>query len=289
MDLKPFVVAGLALGSVYALSGLGLVVVYRTTGVLTFANAAVGAFAAMLAWQFVDSGWTRGVAYLVAIAIAVVISVGYGLLIGPLLADRETIVRAVGTLGFALALLGVMLVSWSDDPRSTSLSTDNSSFQVAGVQVTATQAICLALALAVTAGVGAFLRWSRLGVSMRALADDRELTSLLGVRVRKVEAIAWGASGTLSGVTGILLASLVATDPNTLTFMVIPALAAATIGRFRSLSLTLLGGLVVGVLQAIAAPYSSITEYRNAAPFVVAILAVLVLQYRQGGIESRAA
>jgi branched-chain amino acid transport system permease protein len=264
MDLKPFVVAGLALG-----------------------YAAVGAAGAMIAWQLVDSGWAPGVAYVIAIVVATALSAGYGLSIGPLLAERETTVRSVGTLGFALALLGLMLICWSDDPRSTALSTDNSSFQLAGVQVTVTQAICLVLAIAVTAGVSAFLRRSQLGVFMRALADDRELSSVLGVRLRRVEAIAWSASGALAGITGILLASLVATDPNTLTFMVIPALAAATIGRFRSLGLTLAGGLVVGLLQSLATPYGSVTQYRNAAPFVVAIVALLVLQWRYGGIEGR--
>lgn len=289
IDLKPFVVAGLALGSVYALSGLGLVVLYRATGVLNFAYGAVGAVGAMLAWQLREIGWATGPAFAVAMAAAVALSILYGVAVAPSVAARDATVRATSTLGFALALLGLMLLAWSDDPRATSLPTDTSGFEVAGVYVTVTQVVCLAVAIVITAAVSLFLRRARLGIAARSLAGDRELTAMLGVPVRRVEAAAWAASGALAGFTGILLADLVATDPNTLTFMVIPALAAATIGRFRSLSLTLAGGLAVGTLQALATPYSSITQYRNVVPFLAAILVLLVLQRTRPTLVGRAA
>ena len=113
---------------------------------------------------------------------------------------------------------------------------------------------------------------------MRALADDRELSSMLGVRVRRVESLAWLVSGVLGGVSGLLLADLTQLTATTLTFLVIPALAACVVGRFRSLWWTLLGGLLVGVLEAIGTPYDWIADYRSATPFVVAIVVVLYLQ-----------
>ena len=113
---------------------------------------------------------------------------------------------------------------------------------------------------------------------MRALASDREITATLGVPVRRVEMSAWLGSGVVCGVAGLLLADLFTTlDYTALTFLVISSLAAALIGRLRSLWVTLAGGLAVGLLQAVATPYDSITDYRTAAPFVLAIVALLYL------------
>ena len=85
---------------------------------------------------------------------------------------------------------------------------------------------------------------------MRALANDREITAMLGVPVRRVEAAAWFGSGVICGIAGLLLSSLVGLDIATLTFFVIPALAAALIGQLSSLWLTLIGGFVIGIVQS---------------------------------------
>jgi branched-chain amino acid transport system permease protein len=129
----------------------------------------------------------------------------------------------------------------------------------------------------VAIGTTLFLRFTRLGTAMRALADDREITASLGVPVRRVEAVAWFASGLLSGVAGLLLATLVGLDATSLTFLVISSLAAALIARLRSIIVTLIAAIVVGLVDALITPIFSISEYRDMTPFVLAILAVLVL------------
>ncbi len=85
---------------------------------------------------------------------------------------------------------------------------------------------------------------------MRALANDREITSMLGVPVRRVEAVAWFGSGIICGIAGLLLSQLVGLDIVNLTFFVIAALAAALIGQLRSLWVTLIGGFVIGIVQS---------------------------------------
>jgi branched-chain amino acid transport system permease protein len=113
---------------------------------------------------------------------------------------------------------------------------------------------------------------------MRALADDREITATLGVPVRRVEASAWLVSGLVCGAAGLLLADLFTSlDYAALTFLVISSLAAALIGRLRSLWVTFAGGIAVGVVQAVLAPYGSVTAYRSATPFVLSIVALLWL------------
>jgi branched-chain amino acid transport system permease protein len=276
--LKPFIISGLAVGSLYALSGIGMLVLYRTTGVLNLAYGALGALAALISWQLLQNGAADWPAYAVGVGAAGGASLLYGSLLGPYLAEREPVVKAMASMGFALAILGALNWYWTDDTRTLSLPTDTSGFSLGDVRVSATQVVALALAATITVGTAIYLRASMTGTSMRALANDRELSSVLGVRVRRVESLAWLVSGVVGGVSGLLLADLTQLTPTTLTFLVIPALAACVVGRFRSLWWTLLGGLLVGVLEAIGTPYDWIADYRSAAPFVVAIVVVLYLQ-----------
>ena len=126
-----------------------------------------------------------------------------------------------------------------------------------------------------------YLRISPTGTAMRALASDRELASMLGIRVRRVELLAWTVSGALAGLSGLLLASQTRLEPVFLTFLVIPMLAAVVVGRFRSLLGTLIGGLVIGVVQAVASAFPATSAFANATPFVVATVIILYLQRRK--------
>jgi branched-chain amino acid transport system permease protein len=270
--LKPFIVVGLAFGGVYALSGVGLVVLYRATGVLNLAFGAIGAAGALIAYGVVNSA--------------------YGMVFGPAFARRDPLVKMMGTLGLALILLGVM--AWRAPiggafARFLPLPSSSHIYQIWGTSVNLTQIIAIVLAFVLTAVITIFLRVTKLGTAMRALANDREITATLGVPARRVEAAAWFGSGLVCGAAGLLLPDLLTSlDYSALTFLVISSLAAALIGRLRSLWVTLFGGLAVGVAQAVLAPYSSVTQYRSAAPFVLAIVALLVLSRRRVVTISRA-
>jgi branched-chain amino acid transport system permease protein len=277
-DFKPFVITGLALGGVYALSGVGMVVLYRATGVLNLAFGAIGAMGAFIAWSLInDHGWPQGFAYVVCVLFGGVVTLAYGMLFGPPLAAREPLVKAVATLGLALILLGAMSWIWSDKARSMVLPSTLHGFTVADVLVNWTQIIGLALGIVTTIVVAAFLKFTKLGTAMRALADDREITATLGVPVRRVEAAAWFGTGLLSGAAGLLFSNLVGLDSATLTFLVISSVAAALVARLNSLPITLAAGLFIGLASALPTPILSISQYRDMAPFVIAVIALLVL------------
>jgi branched-chain amino acid transport system permease protein len=101
------------------------------------------------------------------------------------------------------------------------------------------------------------------------------------VPVRRVEAAAWFGCGVLSGVAGVLLADLVALDSTTLTFLVISTLAATLVARLRSIGITFVAALVIGLITAELTPVSSLSNYRDMTPFVVAAIALLVLNRRR--------
>jgi branched-chain amino acid transport system permease protein len=280
--LRPYIVLGLALGGAYALSGVGLVVLYRATGVLNIAFGAVGAAGALITYYLINhTSWPHWLAYLICVLFGGAVNLLYGVVIGPAFAARDPLVKMMGTLGLALILLGLM--AWRAPAggafvRVLILPTTNHRFELFGAIVNWTQVISIIFALVLTAGTSAFLRFTNLGTAMRALANDREISATLGVPVRRVEAMAWLGSGLVCGAAGLLLADLFTSlDYAALTFLVISSLAAALIGRLRSLWVTMGGGIAVGLFQAVLSPYAKVSDYRSATPFVLSIVALLYL------------
>ena len=289
-DFKPFIITGLALGSVYAMSGVGMVVLYRATGVLNLAFGAVGAMGALIAWQLINhNGWAEGPAFVICVLFGGAVTLLYGALFGPPLSGRDPLIKAVATLGLALILLGIMSWVWSDKARSMILPSSNHGFEVSDVFVNYTQVIALGFGIVITIVTGLFLRFTNLGTAMRALANDREITATLGVPVRRVEAAAWLGSGLLAGASGLLLSNLVGLDATTLTFLVISSLAATLIGRLRSIPGTFLAAMGIGLVNALITPILSISQYRDMTPFVLATIALLFLSRHRVVSVSRGA
>jgi branched-chain amino acid transport system permease protein len=280
--LQPFLVLGLALGGVFAMSGVGLVVLYQATGVLNLAYGAIGATGALITWSLLND-WDvpEWPAFLACILFGGVVTLIYGLLFGPPMAARDGLIKATATLGLLLILLGCMQYFWGPNAHSFTLPTEDWNYQIGSVRISWTQIIGMAFPILVTAGTAVYLRVSKVGTAMRALADDREITAMLGVPVRRVEATAWFGSGILCGVAGLLLSNLVGLDIATLTFLVIPALAAALIGQLRSLWVTLAAGFVIGIVQSSLTAFPSLADYRTMTPFVLAIIALLWFAFRQ--------
>jgi branched-subunit amino acid ABC-type transport system permease component len=277
-NLGPFIVSGLSTGALYALSAVGLVVLYRASGVVNLAQGAVGALSAIIAWQIADSGGPQWIGWIAGTSAATLISLAYGRLIAPRLAHSDPIVRAVATLGLALVILGFMDLFWGEYGRVLRLPTDSLGVRILDVRITYTRLIALGVALGVTAATLVFLARTRMGLAMRALANRREISALLGVPILKVDSWAWGISGVIAGVSGILLANLARMQPLFLTFIVIPAIAAAIAGRVQSLAAAVLGGLAIGIIEAIGTPFPAIAPYRTLTPFIFAILALIWLQ-----------
>ncbi len=275
-----FFVSGLAVGSLYALGGIGMVVLYRATGVLNFANGAAGAAGVMLAWQLGQWGVWAPLTWLACILLALAISLTYGRLVAPRLAWREPVVKAVATLGFALIVLGIVSFLWIDDPRTFSLPTDKVGVYILGLRVTVTRLITFLASVSIVVGIYFYLSRTVVGLQMRALANDRDLSALIGIPILKVETIAWGISGVIAGFTGLMFGDLIRLEPTVITFMVIPSVAAAVCGRLDNLALVLIGGLSMGVIESLLTLSQTLKGVRPIAPFVIA--AIVLIWYQRG-------
>ena len=153
-------------------------------------------------------------------------------------------------------------------------------FKLAGTVVTTTQVASLVFSIVVVIGVNIFLARSATGTAMRAIANDRDVAALLGVPVRRVEALAWLGSGILCGFVFLMLPSLFKSlDQGSLTWFVIGALGGAIVGQFKSLWVTFFASLVIGVIESVLAPFGGnliiLSKLRKMTPFVVAVLAIL--------------
>ena len=198
-DLVAFVPLGLAVGAVYGVSGVGIVVLYRTTGVLNFAYGAIGALGVFIAFELLNNTATswcpNWLAYLACVLVGGAIMLAYGLVFGPVFAARDPLVKAAATLGLTLILLAIMSWVWpANEVRAVTLPSDgwhNFGYQVGDVRISWTKIIALLFAVGVTAWTSAFLRYTKLGTAYRAVANDREITATLGVPVRRVETSAW--------------------------------------------------------------------------------------------------
>jgi branched-subunit amino acid ABC-type transport system permease component len=297
-ELLPFLVAGLVTGSLYGLAGLGLVLTYRTSGVLNLAHGAIAAAAAFL---FYTLHTEHGLPWPLA---AVLVLAAFGLIGGVFLervtrslGDVPVAVVIVATVGLLLGIIGLLSLIYGHASRAFPDFLPTSGFSVSDVNVTWSQVIAFVIASGSAVGLYLFLQRSRLGVAMRAVVDDRTLVSLTGQKPARVRAMAWIIGNTFAALSGILLAPGLGLDSILLTLLVVQAFGACAIGRFTSLPLTYAGGLFVGVAASLATRYLTkppLNGLPSTVPYLVVIVVLLAVHPRKlpkvgAGVRSLAA
>ncbi|MGZ4763723.1 MAG: branched-chain amino acid ABC transporter permease [Ilumatobacteraceae bacterium] len=298
-EFWPYIIQGLAFGAMYAVTGTGLVVLYRTTGVVNLAFGAIGAMGAHIAWSLMGGSLSKPTpiahgakifAYPALVLICAAITLLYGVWIAPKLSRRDPLVKSLGMVGVALFLLGIMKERWdTSKPRAIVLSSKK--FTIAGGIVTTSQLVALGFAVLVVVVVSVFLKTTATGTAMRAIANDRDVSSLLGVPIRRIEALAWLGSGVICGCVFLLLPPLFKSlDQGTLTWFVVGALGGAIVGQFRSLPITFVASMLIGVIEATLTPFRDslqfMGDYRKTTPFVVAVVAIVWISRKRTVILS---
>ncbi len=259
-DLLSLLVLGLVSASLYAVAASGLVVTYTTSGIFNFAHGAVAMFSAFVYWQLSSpEAWDLPVLLALPLTL-LVIAPGMGLLIDRVLMrrlhDATPITRIVVPIGLLVALIQGATIIWPPD-RSRSLPRFfvGDSVELGGVVVEYHQLVVFVAAVAVAVGLRVLLYRTRIGVAMRAVVDSRDLAGLNGVSPDRVSGLAWALGCSLAGLAGILIAPILTLDQTQLTLLVINAYAAAMVGRLRSLPLTAVGALILGISREAASRY----------------------------------
>ena len=289
--MEQALVVGLVTGGIYGLYALGLVLVYRGSGVLNFAQAELGTFALFIAhWVIVEQENPYLLGVLAAVGVALVLGLGFErAAVWPLRAAPRLTV-AVGTIAMLSLLIALELTMFDANPRLLDPPIGGAGVRVFGVIVTPTQFLSLGVVLAVGAALAAFLRYTDFGLGVQAAAQDQEAVRFMGIPLARVSLFTWGLAAVLSAVAALLIQPTVGVlSVSAFGAIFIKALGAALIGGLDSMPGAFVGGLVVGVAEA-EIRHLTIDSQLNGLPELVifgAVVATLVLR-PQGLMGARA-
>lgn len=280
------IVSGLALGSIYALLALSLVIVNKSTDVVNFAQgemAMLGTFAcfALLTGTKVPVA----VAMLAAFPIGVV----FGVLVERIaiypLSSGPPVNSLIATIGLFLVFHHLAGWIWGYDPYRFPSLFSSDPLALGDVRISQASIGILAVSLGVMALLYMFFEYTKLGIAMRATSMNRRAAQLMGVNVSRVSMTAWGLATGISVVAGILIAPLTFLDFEMMVTVLLKAFAGAILGGFNSLPGAVIGCLVVGVVENLFGAYIS-TTFKDAFAFGII---VLVLMARPEGLFTRRA
>ena len=290
-----FLITGVALGSIYGVAAQGLVVTYATSGVFNFAQGAIGMFLAFVYWEFrVQIGLPTIVGILLTVLVAAPLM---GVLIERgimrFLTDSPIVAQLVVTIGLMLGLMGLAASVWN--PNSSTQRVIPTFFGTSGFNIGSTfmpyyRVVTIATGIAIGLLLRFLLYHTRLGITMRAVVDNRDLTVLNGARPASATMMAWALGSSMAALAGIFLAEeLSALDPSTLTLFIVDAFAAAIIARLRSLPMAYVGGLIIGLTLSFQENFLSWTGRWTSAPQAIpaALLFIAVLFIKDARIKGR--
>lgn len=274
-ELIQVLVSGIASGLVYGLLGLGLSLVYRTTGVINFAHgdlAIAGGYVALTLTQAHVPVWIA----------AIVGAIAAGLLSACIerfalnhVYGRPVIWLILITVGVSLMLESGIQLVWGSTPSSLPSILEERTWLVGGVAITRSSILILVVSLAIIAALSWFVNRTKYGRGMRACAEDSEVVTLLGIPARRLYFGAFTISGFTAGIAGVLIAPKIGLLPNSGLSLTVLGFAAAIIGGLGNFSAAVIGGVIIGVLQTGIGVYVS-TSYANAVAYIVIALVLLV-------------
>jgi branched-chain amino acid transport system permease protein len=270
------VFAGLATGGIYASVALALVMIYRATHLVNFAQGEMAMFATYIAWSMIDAGMPYWLAFFVTLAIAFVVggAIQYYVL-RPL---RGASVLSLVAVFIGLLVIFNSLAGWiftytiktfpSPFPKEPPFGQYYFSWHELG-------AFCVTLI--VLALLYSFFRFTPVGLAMRAAAENPQSSRLVGIRVDRMLALGWGLAAGIGAVAGMMVAPIVYLDPNMMLGILLYAFAAALLGGIDSPGGAVLGGFLIGVLENLLGAYVIGTELKLSVALVV-IIGVLVVK-----------
>lgn len=281
-------ILGLVLGAVYAIAASGLVLTYTTSGILNFAHGAQAMLAAFLYWQLTVPWGVPTVVALVLVVGVIGPLIGMGLysLLMSGLRDVDEVTKVIVTVSVLLGM--VQLATWiwpENEPRKLELLFgETNGIRVLDTLLRYGEILVIVIAVALAVGLRMLFTRTRLGVAMRGAVDDPDLLRLNGYNPQRVALTSWALGAALAAFAGIVVTPIIggSFDARLLTLLIIDAFAAAMFGRLRSIPLTFVGAMVLGLGSNYMAKYAPtefdwVSNLRGALPAILLFIIVLVL------------
>jgi branched-chain amino acid transport system permease protein len=267
--------AGLVAGGAYAMIGVVVVGMFRMVRVLNFAQAAIGAFGTFTMSQLYAHGMSYAPATVLGVASAAAVSVVLGAVMSLWFADARIETRSTVAIAMLIGLLMLGFRIFGDQPRNIPQLFGTHGVKIAGVVITAASITVVVVTIVIAVSVGLFLRRTRTGLRLRALSERPQTAELLGVPARWFSIAVWAIGGALAALGIQVVAPTRANDFLSLSLLVIPAFAAASIGLFRSFTAAVVGGIAIGLIEGLSTHYNSIASYQEVVPLIVLALVLL--------------
>ena len=297
-----FLILGLGSGATYAILGQGLVLKYRSAGVVDFAHGAVAMF---IAYVFVNlrsfgelelplvllphqislnggNGLSTGLAIVISLVYAAVLGLLLYVIVYRPLQSASPLTRVCASVGVMLTLQAIAVLNYSTEPVATNPIFPSSGLTVAGITFPEDRLYFTGVVVVISVALALVYRYSRFGLATRAGAENDKGAALTGISATRIAGQNWVIATVLAGVAGILIAPVASLDPTSYTLFVVPALAAALIGRIQSFWITALAGLLIGCAQSEIEKLVSVFSWLpqqglpDSLPFVVIIVVMAV-------------
>jgi branched-chain amino acid transport system permease protein len=280
------IISGLATGSLYALTAIAVVVVFRNTRTINVAQGDFSMIAAFVAVLLLKSGLNYYAALAATVAFTIALGIVTERLVMRPIADSDWLTLFTATLGVYYILHGVAGWIWGRDTKAFPVTFDPTPIHVFGVIVSEGHLINMGWATAIGIVLFLFFRFTKQGIAMRAVTDDPETAKLMGIPVRFIVMLTWGMAGFLGAFAGILIAPILYVSPQMMDEVLIKGYVAAVFGGLYSIPGAIVGALMIGVAENLAGGYLG-SHYKTATAFVM-IVALLALR-PQGlfGIQKR--
>lgn len=275
--------SGLATGGIYASLALALVMIYRATELVNFAQGEMAMFSTYLAWSMINAGLPYWPAFLLTIGVSFLAAAVIQLAIIRPLAGAPVLASVIVFIGLLLVfnsiagwIFGYTIKTFPSPFPSEPLWANGyiSTHEVGAIGVT----------LALLAILFAFFRWTELGLTMRAAAENPVSSRLVGIRVARMVALGWGLAAALGAVAGMMVAPIIFLDPNMMSGVLLYAFAAALLGGIDNPWGAVLGGFSLGIVENLLGAYLIGTELKMT---VALAIIVLVLVVKPSGVFGR--
>ncbi|AZO15665.1 MAG: branched-chain amino acid ABC transporter permease [Mesorhizobium sp.] len=245
---------GLLSGVMYSLVAIGFVLIYKTSGVLNFAQGALLLFAALTFVSLVERGVPFALALAVTFAIMVALGIGIERAVLRPLTNKPPITLFMATLGLSYIIEGAAQLIWGTQVHGLELGIEDVPLEVGGVLISQFDIFAAAVAAAMVLLLSLFFRYTRIGLSFRAVADDQFAALAVGLRLPLIWASVWAAAGLVALVAGLLWGARLGVQFS-LSLVVLKALPVLVLGGFDSILGAIVGGLLIGASEKLAEVY----------------------------------
>jgi len=281
------VVSGLASGGIYASLALALVLIYRSTEVINFAQGEMATFTTYVAWQIIHWGVPYWAAFFLTLGVAFVFGVAIERVVIRPFEHGPVLTVVIVTIGLLVILNGLNGWIWTAEIKAFPSAFPTRPINVAGVAFSLQDIGIILVSLLAVLCLWAFFRFTKVGLAMRAAAVNPDSARLTGVRVGWMLALGWGLASMLGALSGLMVAPIVFLDPNMMQVVLIYAFAAAVLGGLQSPVGAVVGGLILGVMLNLLGTYVHAITPELRLPVALAVL-LGVLLVKPSGLFGRA-